>query len=217
MEETTVSLKVPVPDPDLFKREAAADLLRFLVNNREEEFTISNTASHLNHSQRSVGRASDILAKNDLIEERREGKKRYIRINRSRLSVPDDPYLQIPQQQFYKPVKAAVDQLVDELDDVLAVILFGSVARGEADRASDIDLWVLVREDRASNQRVANNLKLDLEEERFDNERYKFQIDVEQVATVPQYTEDINHIISSGIVLHSAEDFTTLRNLIQGS
>lgn len=217
MEETTVSLPVPVPDPNLFKREAAAELLSFLVNNRDEEFTISNAASYLNHSQRSVGRASDILAKNNLIEERREGKKRYIRINRSRLSVPDDPYFQIPQQQFYKPVKAAVDHLVDELDDVLAVILFGSVARGEADRASDIDLWVLVREDRASNQRVANNLKLDLEEERFDNERYEFEIDVEQVATVPQYTEDINHIISSGIVLHSSDDFTTIRNLIQES
>nr|WP_274326211.1 nucleotidyltransferase domain-containing protein [Halosimplex aquaticum] len=30
--------------------------------------------------------------------------------------------------------------------------MFGSVARGEADRRSDIDLWVLVEEDRMTNQ-----------------------------------------------------------------
>jgi len=44
-------------------------------------------------------------------------------------------------------VREAIDALVGRLNDILDVLVYGSVARGEADRQSDVDIWVLVRED----------------------------------------------------------------------
>jgi predicted nucleotidyltransferase len=50
----------------------------------------------------------------------------------------------------------------DRLESVVGIGLYGSVARGEADRRSDIDLWVFVAEDRLENQRTANHVRQDL-------------------------------------------------------
>ena len=143
-----------------------------------------------------------------------KGNRRLIRINRDRLSVPEDPFLQIPQVEFHEPMKAAVDELTETLDDLLGIILFGSVARGEADRRSDIDLWVLVSEDRAASQRAVNELVLDLEEQEFDQGRYGFDIDVEQVSSIPRYTEDIREIVLSGITVYETPQFETVEKLL---
>lgn len=39
-----------------------------------------------------------------------------------------------------------------QYDHIAGIVLYGSVARGDADRRSDIDLWVLVEDDRMANQ-----------------------------------------------------------------
>ncbi|MFT4921558.1 MAG: putative nucleotidyltransferase [Haloarculaceae archaeon] len=46
-------------------------------------------------------------------------------------------------------------------DDIRGILLFGSVARGKADRQSDIDLWVLV-DDAMGQQHAANKLSDEL-------------------------------------------------------
>jgi len=72
------------------------------------------------------------------------------------------------------------------------------VARGEADRRSDIDLWVLTRSGRAESQREANAIARDLEDTEFDGDRYAYDIDVEAVQAIPAYTEDIREIVVQG-------------------
>ncbi len=130
------------------------------------------------------------------------------------MSIPDDPILRIPQPEFHEPVKTAVDELTVKLDSVLGVILYGSVVRGEADRRSDIDLWVLTQGERAANQREANAIARDLEETEFDGSRYAFDIDVEAVQAVPTYTEDIREIVVSGIPIYQIDAFETVENLL---
>ncbi|MDY6764525.1 MAG: nucleotidyltransferase domain-containing protein, partial [Halobacteria archaeon] len=145
----TISLRIPAKDPDLFKHKATNDVLSLLSRNRYEEFTISELSTRTGHTKPTVGRAVDTLLRNDLVVEDHEGNQRLIRINRERLHVPDDPYLRIPQPEFHEPVRTAVNELKSELDNLLAIVLYGSVARGDADRRSDIDLWVLVSVNRA--------------------------------------------------------------------
>ncbi|WP_323173316.1 nucleotidyltransferase domain-containing protein [Natrialba sp. PRR66] len=111
-------------------------------------------------------------------------------------------------------MKTAVDELTVKLDSVLGVILYGSVVRGEADRRSDIDLWVLTQGERAANQREANAIARDLEETEFDGSRYAFDIDVEAVQAVPTYTEDIREIVVSGIPIYQIDAFETVENLL---
>lgn len=209
-----VALRIPARDPSLFKHKATDDVLLFLSRNRFEEYTVSELASYTEHTVPSVGRSVDVLSKNGLVIDRADGNRRLVRVNRERLSVPEDAYLQIPQTEFQEPVKVAVEEVESRLNDVQAVVLYGSVARGEADRRSDIDLWVLVSGDRPENQRTANEVRKSLEDRKFDGDRYGYDIDVESVSSVPKYTEEIREILLSGIPVYETENFETVKKLL---
>ncbi|MWV65364.1 nucleotidyltransferase domain-containing protein [Halorubrum sp. JWXQ-INN 858] len=156
----------------------------------------------------------NVLSANDLVIESPESNQRLVQINRQRLSIPDDPILRIPQSEYHQPVKAAVTELRENINDVVGIILYGSVARGEADRRSDIDLWVLTRSGRAESQREANAVARDLEDTEFDGDRYAYDIDVEAVQALSAYTEDIREIVVSGIPVYKTNDFETVENLL---
>ncbi|WP_159358919.1 nucleotidyltransferase domain-containing protein [Halorubrum distributum] len=214
--EQGVSISVPIPasDADLFKSKATNNILLFLTNHRFEQFSQREVADQIGHSQQTVRRAINTLVENGLVVESPENNQRLVRINRERLAVPDDPLLRIPQPEFQEPVKAAVDDLTGRLDGVIGIVLYGSVARGEADRRSDIDLWVLTTNDRAPNQREANAVGRDLEDVEFDGDRYVYDIDVETVQGIPTYTEDIREIVASGIPIHSSNKFETVEKFL---
>lgn len=209
-----ISVEIPLRDERLFKSSATDDILLFLIRNRDESFSITDIAEAVDYSRPAVTKAVDVLSQNELVVEGRDGQRRLIQINRNRLILPDDPFLEIPQAEFHAPVKTATEELVDELDDVLAVVLYGSVARGEADRRSDIDLWVLVRENRMENQRQANRVRQSLEDEAFEGDRYDFEIDVEGLHGIPNYTGEIQEILSDAITLYATDEFDTVRNMI---
>ena len=209
-----ISLDVPALDADLFRSQAVHDILYFLSRYHTDEFSISELTDAVEYSQPSVSKAVDILVANDLVIEKREGNTRNVRINSGRLSRPDDPVLEVPQSEFQPPVRAAVEELCNDLEGVLGVVLFGSVARGEADRRSDIDLWVLVEEDRMANQRTANRVRQDLEEREFDTGRYAYEIDVEALPAVPNYVDELQEILNDGIVLYETEKFDTVQQMV---
>jgi predicted nucleotidyltransferase len=209
---TRITLDLPTQGGGLFGSQAAHDILTFLARYHTDEFSITELEEMVGYSQPTVSKAVDVLVANDLVAERREGNTRSVRVNRDRLSRPDDPILQIPQSEFQPPVRAAVEELRDRLDTVLGIVLYGSVARGEADRRSDIDLWVLVGEDRMANQRTANRVRQDLEDRKFDTGRYAYEIDVEGYSAVPNYADEIQEILSDGIVVYETDNFETVKN-----
>lgn len=213
-EELAISLSLPASDAALFSRKATNPTLTFLARHPYQEYSISDLANRLAFSASMIVRAINPLITNDLVIESKDGNKRTVQINRERLSIPEDSYLQIQQTAFQEPVREAAQRLVDELESVLAIVLYGSVARGEADRKSDIDLWVLVDKDRDTNQQRAQFLKKDLGEKAFDGDRYAFHIDVESVDSVPAYTENIQQILAEGIVLERESDFRYVENFL---
>lgn len=210
-----ISLSIPVEDETLFAHKATDDVLLLLSRNPFQEYSMSTLAERTGHSVSAVGRAVDVLVANHLARESKDGTKRRVAINRDRLSIPADPILQIPQVAFQKPVKAAVDELTAELEGLVGIVLYGSVARGEADRLSDIDLWVLVREDRAKNQREANAIATELVEQSFDGDRFEYDIDVESVRSLPTYTDAVNEILAAGIPVYTTTDFETIESLLE--
>jgi len=207
-------LDIPTKNTDLFRSQAVHDILSFLSRYHTEEFSISELADAVEYSTPSVSKAVDVLTANDLVVDRREGNTRNVYINPDRLSRPDDPFLQIPQVEFQTPVRAAVTHLRDKLDTVIGIVLYGSVARGEADRRSDIDLWVLVDEDRMANQRTANRVRQELEDREFDTGRYAYEIDVEALPAVPNYVDELQEILSDGLVVHETEKFDTVQGMV---
>lgn len=210
----SISFSIPAQDPDLFKHKATNDVLLFLTNHRFSEFSLREIANHIDHSQQSVRRAVTVLSANGLVVESPTSNRRLVQINRRRLTVPNDPILRIPQPAFHEPVQTAVEELRDRISGIVGIILYGSVARGDADRRSDIDLWVLTRSGRAESQREANAIARNLEEDEFDGSRFAYDIDVEAVHAVPTYTEDIRNIIVSGIPMYKTSDFDTVENLL---
>jgi len=210
----SILLDIPAQDTSLFKSQAVHDVLSFLSRYHEDEFSITELADAVDYSRPTITKAVDTLVANDLVTDRRDGNTRLTQINRGRLSRPDDPLLEIPQVEFHAPVRTALEQLLDQLDTVIGVVLYGSVARGDADRRSDVDLWVLVTEDRMAKQRTANTVRQDLETQEFDTGRYAYEIDVEALPAVPNYTEDLQEILSDGIVLHDTDKFETVREMV---
>jgi len=211
---STILLDIPTQNPNLFRSLSVHDVLLFLSRHPTDAFSITELADAVDYSQPTISKAVDVLTANNLVVEQREGTKRSVQINRDRLSRPDDPFLDIPQAEFHDPVRAAIDELRDALDGVLGIVLYGSVARGEADRRSDIDLWVLVEDDRLANQRTANRVRQDLEDSEFDSGRYAYEIDVEGLPAIPNYAEEIRTTLSDGLVLYDTEKFDTVQQMI---
>jgi len=208
MEQATVGLPIPTPDPDLFRHTATDDLLQLLLDNPYEQFTIRKLSRLTDNAAQSVKRAVDVLEANGLVVVEAEGNRRLVGINRTRVTEPDDPVLRIPQPEFHRPVRAALDQIREELDEVRGVLVFGSVARGQADRRSDIDLWVLAG-DRADQHR-ANELAKALGQKQFGGDRYEFRILVETPESARSHGDRLEDVFADAITLG---DSNTLHDL----
>ncbi|THE63253.1 DNA polymerase subunit beta [Salinadaptatus halalkaliphilus] len=202
-----MSITVPIPaaDNDLYRYEATDGVLRILADNPYEEFTIRELSRFVGYSHPAISNAVGVLESNALVTVSAEGNRKHVSIDRNRLTKPDDPVLRIPQSEFHAPVRTALDRLQDELADVVGILVFGSVARGEADRQSDIDLWVLVQSDRATNQRRANEIGTDLTETRFAGDRYEFQILVESARSALNVSDRLTDVLASSITLYETE------------
>ena len=212
----TITVQIPATNPDIYRYEMTDRLLQFLIGRPFEGYSQRELASLFEVSPGSVANAVEVLEDNGLVLVERDGNKKLVRINRERVELPDEPVLRIPQVEFHEPVRRAVTELRDALGDVLGILVYGSVARGTADRKSDIDLWILVRESRGRNQRRAAEVGSELSERRIGGDRYDFHLVVESPNSVPAYTEDVAQIVTSGIPLYETEEFEQFRSLMEG-
>lgn len=161
-----LELQIPIRDGDLFKHGASEDILDLLADNPDLQLSISQLSRAVPFSKPATRAAVDVLERNDLVQTTNRGNARLIQIDRNRLRTASDPVLSIPQDEFHLPVRIAQRLVQNVLEDVLGIVLFGSVARGNADRQSDIDIWVLVRADPTRQQHDATKLAAELSETR---------------------------------------------------
>lgn len=213
--QSGVFVSIPLPDCHVFRYQAADDILELLYRNPHKAFTVTQLRNTTGHGGKSVDNAIKILARLDLIERSKRGRQSLIRVNQSRLKKPDDPILEIPQKQFRKPVKSFLEDATQrEKENIVAVVLFGSVARGEADRASDIDLQVIVENNLLEARRTLQEVRQEVENQRFDGERYNIQLLVESVESAENYGEKLTEVLSEGITLHSTERFEEVQKVV---
>mgnify|MGYP003868226889 CR=1 FL=1 len=213
-EQATVGLPIPTPDPNLFRHTATDDLLRLLLDNPYERFTIRELGRLTDNAAQSVKRAVDVLEANAVVVVEAEGNRRLVGINRHRTTNPDDPVLRIPQPEFHSPVRTALDRIRNELGSLNGVLVFGSVARGQADRQSDIDLWVLAG-DRADQHR-ANELAKGLGQKRFDGDRYDVQILVETLESARSHGDRLEDVFTDAITLVDSDTLRELKREVMG-
>lgn len=182
------------------------DILELLYRNPHSEFGIRQLREITEHGAKTVDTAIKLFTQLGLIDTRRDGNKKLISLNRNRVQKPDDPILEIPQEEFQNPAKAFLDRVDRAEAGIVGVILFGSVARGEADRASDIDLQVIVSGELTEARRELHDIRQEVEGQEFDGERYELQLLVESITSAESYDDRLREIFSEGIKLRETDE-----------
>ena len=209
-ESISIELQYPFPEDRVFRYQAMQDVLNVLIDQPYATYSMSELANLTGANQGTISKAVTLLSELDVIEIAPDGRTQQVQINRERLTKPD-PILSIPQSEFHQPVQAFLQRLQDELDGLVGVVLFGSVARGEADRASDIDLLVIVDEDQTAARRTVQTVVSDLEDQRFEGNRYTFQPLVESTDSVQRIGDQLRPQFDDGITLVGSDQLSELR------
>ncbi|MFC6863617.1 nucleotidyltransferase domain-containing protein [Halomicroarcula sp. GCM10025817] len=215
-EDVRVCLDFPLPDERIFRYQAMQDILHHLVNNPFEAFSQQELATMTGADVSSISRAVDLLEKSGLITVE-DGVPSQIHIDQDHLE-GTDPLFAIPQQQFRTPVNEFLEELRDRVDTadavtaIVGVVLFGSVARGDADRSSDIDLFVVVDGDGTDGRRLGTKIARELEERPFDGDRYQFEVLVETPDSATSRGEHLKEIFDEGIVLLQNDRLREIRD-----
>jgi predicted nucleotidyltransferase len=221
MQTSKVLFDFPFPEERIFRYQAMQDILHHLANNPFDEFTQQELASITGADISSISRSVDLLEKLGVIAVSDQRPAR-ITIDMDHLQRPE-PVFMIPQSEFRKPVQAYLDELEiriqesEDPDELVGVILFGSVARGTADRRSDIDLLVIVDGELTYGRRICTSLARDVEETSFDGHRYEFEVLVETPDTAISHGGDLKEIFDEGLVLERSDQLQELRQNIYAS
>jgi len=209
----------PNADTDVFRIGAADDVLQLLVDAHDAEFTISELVDATGVTRSTVWRAVELLESIGVVRIRETPQRNYVAIDPDRLQ-KDDPILAIPQSEFHAPVRAFVDRVRDVLTDaddvaeLLGVVVFGSVARGEADRQSDVDCFVVVDGDRTTARRRVTDVVAELRTERFDGDRFEFEAYVESEESARRAGEKLGEIFAEGITVYGSDRLVSLRKQV---
>ena len=213
-----VLIDYPFPDERIFRYQAMQDILHHLVNNPFEEFTQKELARITESDISTVSRSVSLLEQLGTITVS-DAKPAKIALDDDHVTA-SDPLFNIRQQEFRKPVRTFLDGLTDgisstdAIEELVGVLLFGSVARGEADRSSDIDLLVIVDGDGTRARRLASKLGSDLEDRAFDGDRYEFEVLVETGESAASHGEKLREIFDEGIVLDRTDRLSEVRTIV---
>jgi predicted nucleotidyltransferase len=217
-QQTTVCIDVGT-ETDVFRFSAADEILDLLVGAHDTEFTIPELVDATGAARSTVWRAVDLLADLGVVRVRETPQRNYVSIDPGRLQ-KDDPILSIEQDEFHDPIRTFVERVrdafdeSDDIDDLVGIVVFGSVARGEADRRSDIDLFVVVDGDRTSARRLVTDIVSDLSEERFDGDRFAFESYVESVESAQRAGSKLQEIFEEGIAVVGSGLLQSIRKAV---
>lgn len=115
-------------------------VLQYFLDNPYEEVYLRELARKTGVSSFSTKQAVDNLVKEKILLEKRRGNMRYIKANMESLFFK---YIKIASSLKKLEESGLIKFLVENVPAVSSIVLFGSVAKGEDDKKSDIDLLVI--------------------------------------------------------------------------
>jgi predicted nucleotidyltransferase len=207
-----VRIDLPLPDHSVFRYGAADDILTLVATHPNRVFTNREFRRLTGYGGPSVQNALDLLSALDLLVKDVQDSRTEYRINSARVDGPLTGIGALPQAEFHAPIRAFRERVLEAVPDLRGIIVFGSVARGEADRRSDIDVFVTVQSAPPMEaRRTVADILADIEEETFNDHRYAFDQHVESMAETRAYGERIMTIMTEGIPIYTTDEFDELR------
>jgi predicted nucleotidyltransferase len=223
--EQQVEIHAPFPfgPEQVFRYGAMEDVLTLLIRNPFRAFTVRQLRELTDNGSKTTTRGVDLLQQLELVRVDEQGRSRDVRLNRDRVTIPDDPLFALPQDEFREPVREFVERARDAVPSFSALVVFGSVARGSADRRSDIDVWLLVEDDDdlLEARRTATDIGVELGEQRFGdaNERYEFEVLVESVESAMSHGEaddGVAEVLAEGVVIEDSDTLDRVKRVVLG-
>jgi len=216
-------LRFPFGEEQVFRYAAMEDVLELLIRNPFRDFSVRQLRDITDNGSKTTSRAVSLLQQLALVHVDESGRSKRVRLDRERVTIPDEPLFTLPQDEFREPVRTFAEQARTEVPSFSALVVFGSVARGEADRRSDIDIWILVdsNNDLLQARRTATDIAVDLGEQRFgdDGHRYEFEVLVESVESAVSHGEagdGIDEILAEGVVIENSSALGRVKDVMLG-
>lgn len=210
-----IRIDLPLPDQQVFRYGAADDILTLVATSPNRVFTNREFRRLTGYGGPSVQNALDLLTALDLlVKEIHDGRTEY-RINSARVDGPLTGISALPQSEFHAPIRAFRERVLDAVPDIRGIVVFGSVARGEADRRSDIDMFLTVAAAPPMEaRRTVAEIVAEIEEEPFNSHRYAFDQHVESMTETRAYGERMMTIMTEGIPIYTTDEFDAVRAAI---
>lgn len=174
-------------------------ILRTLCRHRGKEFTIRELADFLNVSHTGVRKALSDLYKMNVVRIRVIGKSHAVTVNSESYAAGlVDKMFKMEGETLSELVKLIAEKLGDPT--ITSALIFGSVARGEEESLSDIDLFILT-EDKEKAEGAVSELQREVSN-RFGNAISPYILSEEDLADEDklQILEEIRkkHIVVRG-------------------
>lgn len=150
-------------------------------------------------NQKTVSNALNDLEKQNILKFRTEGKNKYYFINKSNPVIKEIIQLAELSRKLHflnkhKQLKNLFDKIEGKTDGIL--VIFGSYAKGEENKDSDLDLLVIGQIQSIKNLEDSFNIDINVVKSRKD----KFNI----------YEPFIKEVMENHIILKGVEDFVNL-------
>lgn len=124
---------------DILKSRKAFEIIEFFIENQDKEIYQSEISRKLRISRNTAFKWLGLLTKNSLLNERISGRMKFFWLNKDNVVVKQTKIL------------TSVAKLSDVLrfvEEGLEIYLYGSAAKGEEDKESDVDLLIIGRIER---------------------------------------------------------------------
>ena len=120
------------------------DFTKFFLENPYQEVYLREAAKKAKISPFAAKKYADILVKEAILVEEKRANLRYLKLNMANIAAR---YLKISLNLKNVVDSGLIEYLKEEVKNISSITLFGSVARGEDDMKSDLDL-VLIGKDK---------------------------------------------------------------------
>ncbi|HLC65025.1 MAG TPA: nucleotidyltransferase domain-containing protein [Candidatus Nanoarchaeia archaeon] len=132
---------------------------RFFLDNPYQEVYLRELAKKLKISPFAVKGYADLLVREGLILEER---KANLRLFKGNIGNPVFRHLKISLNVDALLKSGLIDFLKENIPNISSIVLFGSLAKGENDSKSDVDILVIGKESRKSSGKFGERLNREI-------------------------------------------------------
>lgn len=134
-------------------------VVKFFLENPYEEVYLRQLAKKLGLSTFAIKKYADLLVKENLVREERKANLRYFKANIGNLFFK---YLKIAFSINIILKSGLIDFLKQNLANVSSIVLFGSIAKGEDDKNSDVDILIIGKQKYLDLKRFEEKINKDI-------------------------------------------------------